>query len=141
MRQFIHQISVLYHKHYQLLAYLFFGVLTTLVNTVAYGLSYYTLGVSNAASTVLAWAAAVLFAYVTNKLLVFQSRQKGVAGWLRELVLFVGCRLLTGVLDVGIMVVAVDWLRRNGMFWKLISNVIVVVANFFASKLLIFKKQ
>ncbi len=59
MRQFIHQIGVLYQKHYQLLAYLFFGVLTTLVNTVAYGLFYYTLGVSNAASTVLAWAAAV----------------------------------------------------------------------------------
>lgn len=135
------QLLELYRKNRMILSYLFFGVLTTLVNMVVYGLLYNVVGISNLASTVVAWAAAVLFAYVTNKLLVFQSRRTDAAeGW-KEFCMFVGCRLLTGVLDVGIMVAAVDWLSMNGIVWKFISNVIVTVLNYFASKLIIFKKS
>ena len=137
----MNRLLELYRKNRMMISYLFFGVLTTLVNMVVYGLLYDMAGLSNLISTVIAWAAAVLFAYVTNKLLVFQSRGQGASRAWKEFVMFVSCRLLTGVLDVAIMVAAVDWLAMNGMVWKFISNVIVTVLNYFASKLLIFKKS
>lgn len=136
----MNQLRALYQKYHMVISYLFFGVLTTLVNMAVYAALYNGLHISNFISTILAWAAAVLFAYVTNKLLVFQSHRDRAAGFLREFSLFVGCRLLTGVLDVGIMVAAVDLMAWNGLVWKFISNVVVTILNFFASKFLIFKK-
>ena len=131
----------LYRANRMIVSYLFFGVLTTLVNMVVYAVLYDGIHVSNLISTVIAWAAAVLFAYVTNKLLVFQSHRDSSADRWKEFLMFVSCRLLTGVLDVAIMVVAVDILQGWGLFWKLVSNVIVTVLNYFASKLLIFRKN
>ena len=131
----------LWRRHREILLYLIFGVLTVAVNTAAYLLFYHTVRLSNVLSTVLAWAAAVLFAYVTNKLWVFESHRREAGGWLREMLLFFSCRLLTGVLDVGIMVLAVDLMHRNSLLWKLISNGIVTVVNYIASRFLIFKKE
>ncbi len=127
-------------KYRQLLLYLFFGVCTTIINTVAYGVFYEALTISNVLSTIIAWLLAVIFAFITNKIFVFQSKNAGATGTIKELVSFFSCRLLTGVLDVAIMVVAVDCMNGNSLFWKLISNVIVTIINYIASRLLIFKK-
>ena len=134
----MHKITALCRKHREFLLYVFFGVLTTLVNMGVYAGLFHGCRLPNVLSTILAWAAAVLFAYVTNRLWVFRSRGKS---WLRELLLFVGCRTLTGVLDVGIMYAAVDLLRWNAVLWKLISNIIVTAANYLASRFLIFKQS
>ena len=134
----MHKIAGLCRKYRELLSYIFFGVLTTLVNMGVYAGLFHGCRLANVPSTILAWAAAVLFAYVTNRLWVFRSRGKG---WLRELLLFVGCRTLTGVLDVGIMYAAVDLLRWSAVLWKLISNIIVTAANYLASRFLIFKQS
>lgn len=131
----------LYRKHRQVILYLFFGVCTTLINTLCYHVLYQRSGLGNILSTVLAWAVAVLFAFVTNKLFVFQSRAGSLSDGLRELGSFFGFRLLTGVLDVIIMAVAVDLLHYNGVLWKLISNVIVTILNYVASKFIIFRKE
>lgn len=127
-------------KNKQLLLYLFFGICTTAINTICYWLLYDALTLSNIVSTILAWLAAVLFAFVTNKVFVFESKRTNTTDRIYEVISFFGCRLLTGILDVAIMAFAVDKLQWNGLLWKLISNIIVTIINYIASKFLIFRK-
>ena len=127
-------------KNKQLLLYLFFGICTTAINTICYWLLYDVLTLSNIVSTILAWLAAVVFAFVTNKVFVFESKRTNTTDCINEVISFFGCRLLTGILDVAIMAFAVDMLQWNGLLWKLISNIIVTIINYIASKFLIFRK-
>ena len=120
--------------------YVVFGALTTLVNTAAYGLCFNMLGIPNVPSTVIAWMLAVAFAFITNKLWVFESRSFDAKTLRHEIPSFFGARLLTGLLDVGIMYAAVDVLGWNALVWKLISNGIVIILNYIASRLVIFSK-
>lgn len=140
MRKLIDQGWALFKKYKQVILYLFFGGCTTLINIVVYALLYRVLQIANVPSTIAAWLVSVIFAFVTNRSLVFESRETELRGRLRELVSFFGCRVLTGVLDVIIMAVAVDMLGWNGLLWKLISNVLVIILNYLASKFLIFRK-
>ena len=119
--------------------YLFFGICTTAINTICYWLLYDVLTLSNIVSTILAWLAAVVFAFVTNKRFVFESKRTNTTERINEVVSFFGCRLLTGILDVAIMAITVDMLQWNGLLWKLFSNIIVTIINYVASKYLIFK--
>lgn len=121
--------------------YLLFGGLTTLVNIVSYYLFYNVLRCSNMISTVIAWVFSVLFAYVTNRIFVFESKANGAKALLREITAFFTCRLLTGIMDVAIMWLAVDIMNFNSMLWKIISNVLVIIINYFASKIFVFKKK
>ena len=127
-------------KNKQLLLYLFFGICTTEINIIIYWLLHDALTLSNIVSTILAWLAAVLFAFVTNKVFVFESKRTNTTDRINEVISFFGCRLLTGILDVAIMAFAVDMLQWNGLLWKLISNIIVTIINYIASKYLIFRK-
>lgn len=135
----IRKLMGLYLRYKQVILYLFFGGCTTLINIVAYALLYKAMHIANVPSTVAAWLLSVLFAFFTNRRFVFESRESSAAGRWREFVSFFGCRILTGILDVVIMAVAVDMMGWNGLLWKLISNVIVIVLNYVASKFLIFK--
>lgn len=139
MKNIIESLTRIYKANKQLLLYLFFGVCTTAINTVSYWLLYEVLVWGNITSTILAWIAAVIFAFVTNKTFVFESRRANMMERINEVVLFFGSRLLTGVLDVVIMTVTVDMLKWNGLLWKLISNIIVTIINYIASKFVIFK--
>lgn len=123
-----------------MISYLFFGVCTTLVNIVAYYLCT-LVGLNTAVSTVIAWFLAVVFAYLTNRKFVFESENKSFDSVLRETVSFFACRAITGLIDLAIMVVFVDLLFFNDMIMKIISNIIVIVLNYLASKLWIFKKN
>lgn len=134
-------VKRLLREHGEIVSYLFFGVCAMLVNMAVYYVLYELLDVGNVPATVLAWLAAVLFAFFTNKRYVFKSRRETGAGFLAELASFFGCRVLTGALDVAIMAVAVDRLHGDGVLWKLISNIIVTVLNYVASKFFIFKKR
>ena len=135
------KLAELLQKYRAFIAYAVFGVLTTLVNMAAYWLFYDVLGVPNVPSTAVAWLFAVLFAFITNKLWVFESKSFDKKTLLHELWTFFTCRILTGVLDIGIMYVAVDLLHGNELLWKLISNVLVILLNYAASKLVIFTKK
>ena len=128
-------------KYWDVLIYLVFGVLTTVVNYLIYIPCYHTLGFSAALSNVLAWAVAVAFAYLTNKPLVFHSYDWSVGTVLPELSRFISCRAASGVLETGILLVTVDLLGWNGLVWKLITSVLVVVLNDVGSKLLVFRKK
>ena len=120
--------------------YLLFGGLTTVINVLSYYLFYNFLKCSNVLSTIVAWVISVLFAFVTNRIFVFESKEKGIKNILREISSFFTFRFLTGVMDLLIMWLTVDIMHWNGMFWKIVSNILVVILNYFASKIFVFKK-
>lgn len=134
-------LKELFTKYRSLISYAFFGVCTTLINWVSYILFYDVLHVENVPSTIIAWGFAVAFAFITNKIWVFNSKSFSAKTLLYETFTFIAARIATGLLDVLIMYISVDVLMWNAAIWKLISNVIVIVLNYFFSKLMIFKKN
>lgn len=127
-------------KYKGLILYAVFGVLTTAVNMGSYYICFNVAGIPNVPATVIAWLLAVLFAFITNKIWVFDSKSFDKKTLFHELWTFFACRIATGVLDVGIMYFAVDLLNMNSTLWKLISNILVIIINYVFSKLVIFKK-
>ena len=134
------QIRALIEKYYDILVYLIFGVLTTVVNYIVYLPCYNLLNLSATVSNMIAWVVAVAFAYLTNKPFVFQSHDWSAKTVIPELTKFVGCRVGSGVLETAIIFLTVDWLGWNGNVMKLLTSVLVVVLNYIGSKLLVFKK-
>ena len=127
-------------RHYDILAYLFFGGLTTAVNYVVYLPCFNLLHLSGAVSNAIAWVAAVAFAFLTNKPFVFKSHDWSLKVVLPELGKFLGCRIGSGVLETAIIFAFVDMLHWDGNLMKLATSVLVVVLNYFGSKFLVFKK-
>lgn len=136
----IQKIQALLRKYWDVIGYLLFGVLTTVLNYLVYLPVYNLLGFSAAVSNVIAWIAAVAFAYLTNKPFVFKSHDWSMKTVIPELARFVGCRVASGVAETVILLVTVDLLNWNGNLWKLVTSALVVVLNYFASKFLVFKK-
>ena len=136
----VQKIKNLVQKHWDILSYLFFGGLTTVVNYLVYLPCYNLLNLSAAASNAIAWAVAVAFAYLTNKPFVFRSHDWSMKTVVPELTKFVTCRIGSGLLETGILFLCVDLWAWNGNVWKLITSVLVVILNYIASKLLVFKK-
>lgn len=122
------------------LSYVFFGVLTTLIDWGSYRL-FRVVGIDYRVATALSWAAAVLFAFVTNKLIVFRSLEMRLSLLWKEFVSFVTCRLATGALTMVIMVFVVDILHWNEYVGKVLVSVVSLVLNYILSKLIIFKKK
>ena len=127
-------------KHYDILAYLFFGGLTTAVNYLVYLPCFNLLHFPGAVSNAIAWVAAVAFAFLTNKPFVFKSHDWSLKVVLPELGKFLGCRIGSGVLETAIIFAFVDMLHWDGNLMKLATSVLVVVLNYFGSKFLVFKK-
>ena len=138
---FVKKIRALIEKYYDILAYLFFGVLTTAVNYLIYLPCYNLWGLSASVSNVIAWVGAVAFAYLTNKPFVFKSHDWSAETVIPELTKFVGCRVGSGVMETAIIFVTVDLLAWNGNVMKLLTSVLVVIVNYLASKLLVFRSK
>ena len=136
----LNKIRTLITKYWDVITYLVFGVLTTVVNYVVYLPVYNLVGLSAALSNAVAWVVAVAFAYLTNKPFVFKSHDWSAKTVIPELTKFVSCRVASGVMETVILFFTVDLLHWNGNIWKLVTSVLVVVLNYFASKLLVFKK-
>lgn len=127
-------------KYKGLLSYLFFGFLTTLVNFLVYFPLYNWFSLSAAVSNAIAWLLAVLFAYLTNKPFVFDSRDWSVATVIPEATKFIGCRIGTGLLETLFLWLLVDWYAYDGNWVKIIISILVVVLNYISSKWLVFRK-
>ena len=136
----LEKIKTLMHKYWDILIYLFFGGLTTLVNFVIYYPCYNWLHMSATMSNVLAWLVAVAFAYLTNKPFVFHSHDWSAKTVGPELMKFVGCRVGSGLIETAAIFLTVDLLGWNGNVMKLLLAVIVVILNYVGSKLLVFRK-
>ena len=148
-------ISNLFKKHKELITYVIFGGLTTIVNFVAFKLFNVILGEEHyLVSNVIAWFISVIFAYVTNKLFVFESRSWKMKVVSKEILSFFAARVFSfGIEELGLWML-VDLLHFDAyainifgiviggkMIAKIVLAVIVVILNYFFSKLVIFKKK
>ena len=131
----------LFMKYKEVISYLFFGVLTTVVNFVVYFACTDGLHINYLAATAVSWVAAVLFAYVTNRKWVFESKVSGFMPILREMAVFVGCRVFSGVMDMGIMFISVDMIGISDRIAKFVTQVAVVVLNYIFSKIIIVRNK
>ena len=136
-----------YREHKEGMRYLIFGALSTLVNILVYAvfaklilnnLSDDTLRVN--ISEIIAFIAALIFAYITNKLYVFNSKTEGIKNLIKEIGSFVGCRIFTEIISILMMNMAV-WFSINDVLMKVVSNIVVIILNFVFSKLIIFRKN
>lgn len=135
------KIKAIIHKYWDAITYLIFGVLTTVVDYLVYIPCHEWLGLSATLSNIIAWVAAVAFAYLTNKPFVFKNHDWSRATVFPELLKFVGCRLGTGAMETVILLFTVDLWGWDGVLMKVVASAMVVVINYFASKFLIFKKK
>ena len=133
------KLKALYEKYHATVIYLVFGVLTTVVNYAVYLPLYNFVGLPASVCNGIAWVAAVAFAYVTNKLFVFESKSWG-DGVLGELLRFVGSRVASGAVETVSLLLTVDILGWNGNIMKLLLAVFVIVFNYVLSKFFVFKK-
>lgn len=131
----------MYRKYEEGINYLIFGFLAFVLNYVLYFLFASALQMHYMAATALSWVLTVVFAYWTNRTFVFKSNNKDAQSLGKEFVSFIGARVATEVLELALMFLMVDCADLNEYFSKLICQVIVIVANYFLSKLWIFKEK
>ena len=130
-------------NYQEILRYLIVGVLTTVVSLgVYYGLTLTVLdpdnGVQLQIANVLSWIAAVTFAYFANRSFVFRSENRNM---LQEAAAFFAARIGTLLMDMGIMFVFVTLRGANDRIMKLVVQVVVTIANYVFSKLMVFRKK
>lgn len=139
----MNKIKELYLKYKEIINYLIFGVLTTIVSLVIYYICVYTIldpdnAVQLQIANVISWIISVAFAYITNRKFVFESKEKNK---IKEASKFVTSRIATLLMDMAIMYVGVTALKFNDKIMKLVSQVVVIVLNYILSKILVFKKE
>lgn len=127
-------------KRWELVTYIFFGGCTTLVS---FGVQYLSLlaGFSTGVNTTLSWIFAVLFAFFTNRIWVFNSPTRGFFPFIKQLLAFFGARLFSFLVELAIMLMLVSWLGFPEMWVKVGASVIVLILNYILSKLVVFRKK
>ncbi|MBQ6498205.1 MAG: GtrA family protein [Bacilli bacterium] len=129
-----------YNRYKEVILYLFFGACTTFINIITFYLLR-VIGIELYISNTIAWLVAVLFAFVTNKHYVFEKKSNNRKELLKECLNFYWYRLLSFILlDMGTMFVMVSLLHANETLSKVVANILVIIFNYLASKLIIFKK-
>ena len=133
----------IYQKYKEIILYLIFGVLTTVISLLTYYVLVYTILNPNNAfelqlANIISWVVSVLFAYVTNRKYVFESKNKNKK---KEISKFFLSRIITLLMDMLIMFIGVTILKGNDKIIKIISQVVVIVLNYLFSKLMVFTKK
>ncbi len=140
------KIMSLYNKYKELVLYLIFGVLTTVLNYIVYFI-FISLGIHYEVSNCIAWVVGVAFAYLTNRSIVFNSKAKGAKKKFIEAAEFVAARLFSLVAEMVLLWLFIDVItlhpdeKLNELIAKFIGAVVVVILNYIASKFVIFKKK
>lgn len=144
----IEKIKALWQKDRSVILYLIFGGLTTVVDWAVSFVLYWLLGGAieqNAlfiqVADITAWVCAVTFAYVTNRTWVFESKKSGFFPIAAELTSFAGGRVVTFLIQEGIIFVCCNLMELNVYAVKIAASVIVVILNYFISKLLVFRNK
>lgn len=131
----------MFTKYKHIICYLFFGLITTVVNIGTYWLCYDILHIPNLISNFIAWVTAVIVSFVTSKIWVFESKSWNRSVLIPEIIKFFGARIATFLIDEAIMGVGVDLLHFNGMIMKVVSGIVVVILNYVFSRLWVFGKN
>jgi len=124
----------------EITGYLFFGILTTLINILSYVLLTNILGIDYKTATTIAWLVSVLFAFITNKLFVFHSMSKHFLPLVKELGAFILSRVASYGLDILTMITLIELLYINDFVAKIFANFVVVVFNYIISKYFVFRQ-
>lgn len=142
----IYELTLKYYKKYdEIINYLIFGVLTTLVTIITYAIFTNTFLSSKSAldiqiANVLSWIIAVTFAYLTNRKFVFKSKAQG-SKRIKEIINFFLARISSLLVEMLFMYITVTLLSYNDFICKIIAQAIVIIFNYICSKLIIFKKE
>ncbi|WP_461215921.1 GtrA family protein [Lacticaseibacillus sp. GG6-2] len=128
------------HQLWDVFTYVFFGGLTTVVNIVVFGVAT-RLGISWQIANFLAWLLSVLFAFVTNKLWVFNSHTDSLGGLVWELTKFMAARIVSLGIDYACMFLFINLFRWAKIVAKILTQVVIVVANYAFSKFIIFRNK
>ena len=135
-------IKGLYFNYKEIVNYLVFGGLATLVNFISYYIFARVIGIDEVISSGLSWLCSVIFAYITNKIFVFESETKSKRQLLKECVSFFLARIISGILcDVGTFALMVIVFNINDIFSKIVTQVMVVIVNYIFSKFIVFRKK
>ena len=137
----LRRLADMYSNYKEVINYLIFGFLTFVVSMVTYYLFISTIlnandGFQLQVANILSWCISVCFAYITNRKFVFISKSNGI---FKEIISFFSARIVTLLLDMFIMFLGVTLLGFNNLVIKFISQVVVIVSNYFFSKLFVFK--
>ena len=136
-------IKEIYNKYQEIIKYLIFGVLTTIISLLTYYLLVFTILDPNKPlqlqiANIISWITCVTFAYVTNRKYVFNSKNKNI---LKEITKFYSSRLTTLFIDMLIMFIFVTILHLNDKIIKILVQIIITILNYILSKLLVFTKK
>ena len=132
-----------YLKYKEIIIYLIFGILTTIVSLLTYYLLTYTIlnpeiPLELQIANIISWITCVTFAYITNRKYVFNSQNKNI---IKEIIKFYISRLSTLFLDMSFMYIFVTKLNLNDKIIKIIINIIIIILNYILSKILVFKPK
>ena len=128
-----------YKKYREVIDYIIFGGLTTLVNLIAFYIFDTLIGWPYLVANAIAIILSILFAYVTNKIFVFRTKELGAKENVLEFIKFIGFRGVSGLADMMTMWILVDLITLDTNIAKLLTQFIVVVLNYVFSKFFIFK--
>ena len=136
-------IKKLYTKYKEIINYLIFGILSTIINLLTYYILILTILNPNnpielQISNTISWITSATFAYITNKKYVFNSKNPNTK---KEILKFYSSRLTTLFIDIFLMFVFVTILKLNDKLIKLIIAIIIIILNYILSKLIVFKKR
>ena len=133
-------IIKIYRKYKEAIDYLFWGGIAFFLSMILFYIFANVMNIYEQLANILTWVICVIFTYMTNRTFVFQSKVKGFKNVFKEFKDFVTARLLTLVMENAILFVMIDLLTINNMISKLAGQFVVIVSNYFLSKLWIFKK-
>lgn len=133
-------IIKIYRKYKEAVDYLFWGGVAFVLSTVLFYLFANVMDIYEQIANILSWIICVVFTYFTNRTFVFRSKVKGLKNIFKEFKDFVTARIITLVMENAILFVMIDLLSINNMISKLAGQFVVIVSNYFLSKLWIFKK-
>lgn len=129
-----------YKKHKDVLLYIFFGGLTTFVSVGVFAFANMWLQMNALIANIISWVCAVLFAYVTNRIWVFHSEATGKAVIAEAFSFFAG-RLATLGIEEVLLFVCVTVMHLNSLYVKIVAQFVVLVLNYFISKIIVFREQ
>ena len=147
MKKLITKIVNLYRKQEEIINYLIIGGLSTVISLgVKYGLLFTILDAKDPLqlqiSVAISWLVAVIFAYITNRKFVFKSKNSNIK---KEMTKFFGARIVTLIMEAGLMWFFVTLLKLDSnievVIWTIVTQVLVIVGNYFFSKLFVFKEN
>ena len=128
-------------EYKETISYLIFGILSTIVNIATYVFFSRIIKINFMVSNIIAWFVAVIFAYITNKFFVFESKNINIKFILKEITSFMSLRIVSGLTELILMYIMINIMLINDFIVKIITNIVVVILNFIFSKLIIFKNK